>query len=420
LGGAAPRASPRPPDGDPAGARLERTALTAARQAPRAGLVLLGLVFLGFVSLGLPDGLLGVAWPSIRQSFGLPLDALGWLLFTAAGGYLAASLASGWVVARLGVGRLLALSSLATAVALLGYALAPVWAVLVLLGVLAGLGAGAIDAGLNAYVALNHSPRLLNWLHASFGLGAAAGPAIMTAVLQAGQPWRLGYTLVGLGQAALFAGFLATAHRWPGPERTPAPPAGQRSSATAGRTWRLPLVWLSIALFLVYTGLETAAGQWAYSLFTESRQAPPALAGLWVSLYWANLAVGRLLFGLVVNRTSPAGLLRGCLLAILLGTVLLWLDPSPLLSFAGLGLIGFAAAPIFPSLIAQTPRRIGPEHAAHLIGFQVGAASLGIALLPALAGVLAEQHGLEIIPPLLTLAALAMLALHEAVVRATG
>jgi fucose permease len=372
---------------------------------------------LGFISLGLPDGLLGTAWPSIRRSFGLPLDALGWLLFTAAGGYLAASLASGWLVARLGVGRLLALSSLATAVALLGYALSPAWAVMVLLGVAAGLGAGAIDAGLNAYVALNHSPRLLNWLHASFGLGAAAGPAIMTAVLQAGQPWRLGYALVGLGQAALFAGFLATVHRWPGPEQRPARRAGLRSSPAAGRLWRLPLVWLSIALFLVYTGLETAAGQWSYTLFTESRQTPPALAGLWVSLYWANLAFGRLLFGFVVNRTSPVGLLRGCMLAILLGTGLLWLNPSPLLSFAGLGLIGFAAAPIFPSLIAQTPRRLGREQAANLIGYQVGAASLGIALLPALVGVLAERLGLEIVPPLLALAAVIMLALHEGIVR---
>jgi fucose permease len=190
-----------------------------------------------------------------------------------------------------------------------------------------------------------------------------------------------------------------------------------RRAALSVQTWRLPLIWLSVALFLVYTGLETTAGQWSYTLFTESRQAPPELASLWVSLYWGSLAVGRLLFGFVVNRISPVGLLRGCMLTILLGAILIWLNPSQQLSFAGLGLVGFAAAPIFPSLIAQTPRRLGPAHVANAIGFQVGAASLGIALLPALAGVLAESLGLEIIPPLLALAAVAMLGLHEAIVR---
>ena len=142
------------------------------------------LIFVGFVSLGLPDGLLGVAWPSIRQTFGLPLDALGALFLTTVCGYLAASLTSGWVVKGLGVGLLLALSAFATAISLLTFALAPAWAFMIAVGILAGLGGGAIDAGLNSYVALLHSPRLLSWLHACFGLGAATGPAIMLVVLE--------------------------------------------------------------------------------------------------------------------------------------------------------------------------------------------------------------------------------------------
>src|SRR3954462_2357819 len=190
------------------------------------GLGLLALVFVGFVSLGLPDGLLGVGWPSIRRTFDLPLDALGALLIAAMVGYTLASLSSGWVVERIGVGRLLALSCLLTASGLFGYALAPSWAVMVALGMVAGLGAGAIDAGLNGYVALQHSPRLLSWLHACFGVGAATGPAIMSAVLEAGHPWRLGYAIVGAGQLLLGLCFLLTRGQWQVRDApTPQPPA---------------------------------------------------------------------------------------------------------------------------------------------------------------------------------------------------
>ena len=380
------------------------------------GRVLLALVFLGFVSLGLPDGLLGVAWPSMRQSFGIPLDALGGLLLTTAGGYLTASLASGWVVARTGVGRLLALSSLAAAVALLGYALAPEWGAVVLLGVMAGLSAGAIDAGLNAYVALHHGPRLLNWLHASFGLGAAIGPAVMMAVLEAGQPWRLGYGLVGLGQLTLATCFLLTAARWPSGREMAADEPPPVLAARPDPPSRRAVIWLSLALFFVYTGLETAAGQWSYTLFTEARLAPPQLAGLAVSVYWGNLAGGRLLFGFFAHRVRPVALLRTAMLAMLGGAGLIWLNAGPALSFVGLGLIGLAAAPVFPALISNTPRRVGPSQAASVIGFQVGAASLSIAAVPGLAGVLAERFGLEILPPYLVLTALVMLLLHEALV----
>ena len=377
--------------------------------------MLIGLSFLGFISLGLPDGLLGVAWPSMRQSFGTPLDALGALLLTTAAGYLLSSLSSGWVLDRLGVGGLLALSGFLTAVGLLGYAIAPAWWLMVWLGLLAGMGAGAIDAGLNTYAAIHHSPRFLNWLHASYGLGAAGGPAIMMAVLGAGQPWRLGYLIVGLLQALLGTCFLLTSPRWRMPEPAVRPlPDSPEPAADLVSTLRLPLVWLSVALFLVYTGIEASAGQWSYTLFTEGRSAAPQVAGLWVSIYWGSLAGGRVLFGFLANRVDPVWLLRAAMLGVLSGSALVWLNPSETLAFLGLGLMGLASAPIFPSLISTTPQRLGPERAGVVVGFQVGAASLGIALLPGLAGLLAERLSLEIIPPSLVLASLLMLALHEA------
>lgn len=245
--------------------------------------LLVGLAYAAFISLGLPDGLTGVAWPSIRATFGLPLDALGALITTGTVGYLASSFSSGRILVRLGVGRLLALSCLATAVSLLGYGSAPLWAVMVGLGLLAGLGGGAIDAGLNTYAAENFSPRTVNWLHASFGLGAAIGPLLMSGVIGAGQSWRLGYLLVGVAQALLASCFARTRNEW----RVHADGQHTAPAASAGLlgTLALPSAWLSMLLFFLYTGLEITAGQWLYSLLTEARGVAPVVAGIWVSVY---------------------------------------------------------------------------------------------------------------------------------------
>jgi fucose permease len=427
---------------------MEQPTDMRARMAGRAGLGLLLLVFIGFISLGLPDGLLGVGWPSIRHEFGLPLDALGPLLIMAMAGYLIASLVSGWVVERTGVGLLLALSCLLTAVGLFGYTVAPVWPVMVVLGLVAGLGAGAIDAGLNSYVALHHSSRLLNWLHACFGVGAATGPVIMTAVLVGGQSWRLGYGIVGGGQLALAICFLLTLKQWqttpssPGAASTPRPPRPQAgegehaagvaaprpysetgSTPSRGEPLARPrggmlVVVLSVLLFFLYTGIETAAGQWSYSLFVEGRAVDPRTASLWVSIFWGALAVGRVLSGIVANRLSAVFLVRAATFGLLLGAVLLWLDLSQWSSFVGLGLMGLAAATVFPTLIAATPERVGPKRASRVIGYEVGAAALGIGGIPALGGVLAARAGLEAIPLLLVVATAVLVVLHEAVVRA--
>jgi fucose permease len=408
----------------------------------RASLIVLVLVFVGFISLGLPDGLLGVAFPSIRQTFGVPLDALGAVFLTTVCGYLAASLAASWVVDRIGVAMLLSLSAFGTAVSLLGYALAPSWWIIVALGLVAGLAAGAIDTGLNSYVALAHSPRLLAWLHACFGLGAASGPVIMTTVLEAGQPWRLGYAIVGVAQVGLGICFLVTRGRWQ-VSRDLTPPAplrganigcadiisdaerGEQTSsdaialphAGALRLRSEPAVWLSVILFLIYTGVETTAGSWAYTLFVEGRAISPQMAGLAVSAFWGALALGRVLAGLIANDISPVTLLRFCMFGMLAGAVILWADLSPWLSFAGLGLIGLAAAPIFPAMIGVTPARFGAAQATTLIGMQVAAASLGITVLPAMAGVLAARINLEIIPLLLIVSSVLMIGVNESVLR---
>src|SRR5437016_6075293 len=285
--------------------------VTAAptRSAQRATLVLASL---GFISLGLPEGLLGVAWPSIRASFGLPLDALGLLLGTFASGYFVSSAVSGRVLTRLGIGRALAISCGLTGISLLGYAAAPAWLSMVALGGVLGLGAGTIDAGINTYAAVAHGARVLNWMHAAFGLGAAVGPLIMTAIIGSGLAWNFGYAIVAVAQLGLAIGYWLTRHRYARPHRAPRAEGAHTSARTESLPGlaRQPVALLCMALFFVYVGLEAASGQWSFSLFTLSRGTPVGMAGVLVSAYWASLTVGRILFGVLVSHVSSERLLR--------------------------------------------------------------------------------------------------------------
>lgn len=389
-------------------------------QTRKPRILLIALAFIAFISLGLPDGLLGVAWPSIRTYFNLSLDALGPLLISFTAGYLVSSFSSGQMLARLSVGTLLALSCLATATALLGFALTPIWWIMVTLGLLLGAGGGAIDTGLNTYVATQFSARTLNWLHACYGIGATLGPLIMTAVLASGLPWQGGYLIVGVVQLSLALCFALTRRLWAAPTTTEAAPSEQIRAASALATLRLPTAWLSIALFWLYTGVEVTAGQWAYSVFTESRSISTTTAGQWVSVYWGALTVGRIVFGALVARVSVERLLRLCIIGIVGGAALFWLNFTPLLSFLGLAFIGFMLAPIFPSLIAQTPQRLGPRHTANAVGFQIAAAMLGGSMLPTIVGVLARNFGLESIGLFILVVSLGLFTLHEILLLASA
>jgi fucose permease len=375
------------------------------------------LASLGFVSLGLPEGMLGVAWPSIRATFDLPLDALGLLIATFAAGYFASSAVSGRLMGRFGIGTVLAVSCGLTGSCLVGYAVSNSWSTMVGLAALLGVGAGAIDGGLNTYAAVAHGPRTLNWMHAAFGLGAATGPLIMTAILGSGLAWNVGYALVAVAQLCLAAGYWLTRERFTSgstPRRVRVEPGA--ASGARSTLLRQPLLWLSLGLFFVYVGMEAGTGQWSFSLFTLSRAMPAAVAGALVSAYWASLTIGRVLFGALVPRISSERLLRGCMLGCILAAGLLWAN-IPVFSGLALAVLGLAFAPIFPILIAETPARVGHAQAADVIGLQVAAAVAGGAALPALLGVLSARLSLEVLGPALVLAGLVQLGLHEALVR---
>jgi fucose permease len=378
----------------------------------RTGLLILLLAYAGFIGLGLVNSLVGVAWPSIRGTFGLPVDALGLLLIGNTIGYMVASAFSGRLLARLSAGTMLALSCGLAAVSLLAAGSAPAWPVLVALGFVSGLSGGAIDGGLNAYAAVHFSPRAMNWLHACFGIGATLGPAIMTAVLAGGLSWRAGYWIVSLVQLALALCFGATRSLWRDSD-TPSAAAQPVLSAPLAATLRLPTAWVGIALFFVYTGAEIATGQWVYSLLTESRGVQPTIAGVWASLYWASLTVGRILFGFAVQRVSPTALLRWSMAGAVLSALLIWQSSAPWLAFGGIALMGLCLAPQFPLLISATPEYLEAAHSANGVGLQVAAASLGGAALPSLIGVLAAVYGLEVLGPFLFVTALLMTVLFE-------
>jgi fucose permease len=282
---------------------------------------------------------------------------------------------------------------------------------MVALGALSGLGAGAIDAGLNTFAAIHFSPRLVNWLHACYGIGASSGPILMTRVLNMPRPWQWGYGIVGLGQLLLAASFVLTRRWWPAVHSTPVAASGPLPSSWS--TLRLAVVWLSSAIFFVYTGLEAAAGTWAYSLFTEARGISTMTAGMWVSVYWGALTVGRLLAGIVLHIMSVQRLLRLCLLHLVLGAALLWLNLTSTCSFLGLALMGLSCAPIFPCLIATTPQRLGAAHTANGVGWQIAAAVLGQSLLPSLLGIVARHSSLEMVGPALLGMACGLLVLYE-------
>jgi fucose permease len=381
--------------------------------------VVLLIGFFTYVVLGMPSGLLGVAWPSIRTSFALPLSAMGTLLTTMTIGYIVSSFSTGWLLARLGAPRLLMIGCLLIGAGVLGYILAPAWLVMVACGVLLGLGNGVVDGGLNVYVAENYEARHMNWLHAFFGIGVTIGPIIMTATLNRGWVWQWGYLPVLLPVALLAIAYWLTRSWWQGSEAgtTAASPNRPIARASSRRSLLLPVVWLGMLVFLLHPGVEFIAGQWTYTLFTEGRAIDTTLASRWISIYWASLTVGRIVLGPVADRIGVNRLLRLCMLGIMAGAALLWWNPTVLVSFLGLAVIGFGVAPLYPSMMSAAPGWMGRAHAANAIGFMVAAGSAGVALLPGLVGVLADRVGLEVVGPFTIVATLIMLVLFQVLLR---
>jgi fucose permease len=386
---------------------------------------LLALAYIAFVTLGLPASLMGVAWPTLRTEFSLPLDALGLLLISSTVGYVISSFTIARLISRFGIGSLLIFSSLLSAVAFIGYTIAPSWTVIIVMGAVGGFGSGVMDAGLNTYLAAEYKESEMQWLHASFGIGATLSPLIMTASLVLFASWRPAYIFVGTLMVIMAACFFLTLPVWKRSKllsiRAIESKGAQPGDAERGlmdyhtSLWQTLLrvvTWVSILMFLLYVGAELTLGNWTYTLFTEGRGVSPQLAGLWAGGFWATFTIGRVLAGLYAHRIRLNTLITGALVLALVGAILFWWNPIALAGVAGVFIVGFAIAPIFPGLVSSTSQRVGPRHAGNTIGIQISASGLGGALLPSLAGLLAERISLEAIPVILFVSLLGLLSLY--------
>jgi fucose permease len=359
----------------------------------RAGLIV--LIFVAFIALGMPDGLIGVAWPTIRSGFKLPVDAMGSWLFASMIGYMVASFFNGKVISRIGVGGTLAASCALTGAALIGYTLVPAWWMLVGTGVFAGLGAGAIDAGLNTYVASNFKENIMQWLHAFYGVGVTLGPIIMTNALNLFDNWRLGYQLVGAVQLALGLAFLFSLKKWQNhsSEDKDAPKILTEYKTPMRETLKRPITYVSVLLFFVYVGAEMSLGTWVYTLLTEGRHISVAIAGYLAGSYYITFTIGRMTAGLLASKFKLKTLLSACMIAAFTGAVMLMVNISNTVSIIGVAIIGFAIAPIFPGLQSDTSDRVSAEHGANTIGIQMSlGAGLGGSVISALVGVFAAMN----------------------------
>jgi fucose permease len=383
------------------------------------------IAYFSFIVLGMPGALLGIVWsPHIRDTFALDLDAVATLYLAFSAGYFVASFISGSLFSRLNIGLLLAGGGALGALAFAGYALAPAWSVIVLLGLVSGFGAGILDGGMNIYFAAHFDSRLMNWLHASFGIGSTLAPFLIAPVLSSGGSWRSGYWLVAglyLLVAALFA---LTRGRWlPLNANADQTAAGVSAGGadtggvsaigvSAASTLRLPVVWLGIAIFALFAGLEAATGQWSKSFFFESRGIAETVASNWVAFYWLSFTIGRIVFGFVVRQVEARHLLRLCMAGAVAGMALFAWNPFPTSGVLAVSLFGFMFGPIFALLVTATQERLGSDHAANAIGFQVAAATVGIGVLPGVLGMAGVALGLESIPVALLALVAGMAALY--------
>ena len=360
-----------------------------------------------FVVLGLPDGMLGTAWPSMRGTFGAPVGELGLILLLATAGSVLVTAFVGRLILRLGVPVLLALAGLTAAAGFAGFALAPgIWLVLAA-SVLTGAAAGMMDAGLNTAVALTGRQRLLNLLHGAYGVGSAIGPLVITAAILTGS-WRPAY-LAMLGLDLVLAGFWARQRRRHGgpaaQEKHAATDAEPHSSARWTRRRYRGVVAAGIGVFFVYTGLEVGAGQWEASFCRGHLDMSAGATGLATFGYWGALTAVRIGLALSPRPVPPQAVIRwGSALAVLAAAVIWW-QPGTVVTVLGFAVLGGALAGVFPALISLTPVRLGDASAQHVIAWQVGAAAAGGAGLSALIGLLVGATSLAALGPAITVLA---------------
>ena len=380
--------------------------------------LLLAIIYMAFISLGLPDGLLGAAWPSMVPELGTPVSFAGVIFVIISVGTVVSSLLSQRLNLRFGPGRVTAFSVAMTAAALFGFASCrTVWQ-LCLWALPYGLGAGSVDACLNNYVALHYASRHMSWLHCMWGIGASVGPYIMGAVLSAGRHWSAGYRSIGVLQLALTALLLLSLPLWKKGEEQ-----GEGEKAKPLRLKEIlaiPGAKPLLLAFFCYCALEQTMGLWAGSYLALYRSFTPERAAGFTGLFFLGITLGRALNGFLTIRFSDSFLTRTGFVIMALGIAAVLLPLGDALALAGLVLVGLGCAPVYPCIIHATPARFGAGRSQAVIGILMAGAYLGNCLMPPLFGLIANHISIGLLPPYLLLLLAVMALSHRQAVRICG
>jgi len=386
--------------------------------------LLLAIIYLAFISLGLPDSLLGSAWPIMYQEFSVPVSYAGGISMIIAAGTIVSSLQCDRLTRKLGTGKVTAISVLTTAAALFGFSISHSYLALCIWAVPYGLGAGCVDASLNNYVALHYASRHMSWLHCMWGVGASLGPYIMGYALTGGKGWNMGYRYIAALQILLTVVLLISLPLWK-KQRTAADVQDsdtaqeQNKALSLAQISRIPGAKEVMITFFCYCAVEQTAGLWASSyLVLHSGVTSEAAAGF-ASLFYIGITVGRALAGFLTIRFNDTQMIRLGQVLILSGILLLLLPLGGTAGLAGLIIIGLGCAPIYPSIIHSTPDHFGAENSQAVIGVQMAAAYVGILVMPPVFGLIATHISASLLPLYLLAILLLMAVMHEKLLKQT-
>lgn len=357
---------------------------------------LLMMIYLSFISLGLPDSMLGSAWPAMNVSLNAPLWGAGLVQMLISFCTIISSLNSAKLIRRFGTGKLTAISVATTALALLGFSLAKNYAFLLLMAVPLGLGAGAVDAGLNNYVALHCEAKHMSWLHCFWGVGTIIGPMILSAVLRVGGSWATGYRAVGLIQCAVSALLFATLGMWKRGNIQQ-----EEYGAKALSVWEvlsLPGAKAGMVMFLCYCAVELTLGLWGATYISQVRGVDEATAASFGAMFYIGITVGRAIYGFMAMKLLPKQMVRVGQALLALGCIFMMIPAGSTLSGIGLVVCGLGCAPIYPNIIQDTPVNYGTENSQAAIGVQMAFAYVGSTFLPSIFGALAGVGGYGLLP----------------------
>lgn len=382
--------------------------------------LLLAIIYIAFISLGLPDSLLGAAWPVMHEDLGAPLSYAGIISMIIAFGTVVSSLQSDRLTLWLGTGKVTAISVAMTATALFGFSASSEFWMLCLWAIPYGLGAGGVDAALNNYVALHCRSWHMSWLHCMWGVGAATGPYIMGMALEMGKGWPAGYHIIAVMQVVLTIILFASLPLWKErKDEVQADSGHKRKPLSLREIFQIPGAREILVAFFCYSAVEQTCGLWASSFLNLSKGISAEQAASFGAMFFIGITVGRAINGFLAMRMHDESMIRMGQVLILLGIVTVMLPASETFALAGLILIGLGCAPIYPCIIHSTPAHFGRDKSQDIIGVQMAAAYIGTMLMPPLFGILANHLSTSLLPIYL-LALLALMAfMHERLIQKT-